>query len=102
MIDVPLPSPSYYYYYYFNDAGQLFYRRIDSSHVMADTLGDEQKFSLAEASKHLYNDERSHLCLVNKYLTPFTCTLEKYFLDTVFTLIDQNNHALVSFFFLGR
>ena len=55
LIDVPLPSPSYYYYYYyyyFNDAGQLFYRRIDSSHVMADTLGGEQQFSLAEASKN--------------------------------------------------
>ena len=98
LIDGPLPSPSCFSF--FNAAGQLFYRRIHSSHVMADTLGGEEKLSLAEASKNLYNNDRLHLCLMSKFLTPSTCKLEtKSFLDTVFTIIDQNNQALVIFFF---
>ena len=96
LIDGPLPSPSCFF---FNATGQLLYRRIHSSHVMADTLGGEEKLSLAEASKNLYNNDRLHLCLLNKFLTLFTCKLEKSFLDTVFSIIDENNHALVIFFF---
>ena len=70
---------------------------------MADTLGGEEKLSLAEASKNLYNNDRLHLCLMNKFLTLFTCKLVKSFLDTVFSIIDQNNQALVIFFFFqGR
>ena len=86
-------------FFFFNAAGQLFYRRIHSSHVMADTLGGEGKFSLAEASKNWYNNDRLHLCLMNIFFTLFTCKLEKSFLDTVFSIIDQNNQALVVFFF---
>lgn len=40
---------------------------------------------------------RLHLCLMSKFLTPWTCELEtKTFVDTVFTIIDQNNQALVT------
>ena len=42
LIDGPLPSPIRFFFSFFlYAAGQLFYRRIHSSRVMADTLGDE-------------------------------------------------------------
>ena len=48
-------------------------------------------------------DDRLHLCLLSKILTRSTCKLEtKSFVDTAFTIIDQNDQALVTlaiFFF---
>ena len=53
-----------------------------------------------EASKNLNVDDHLHFCLVRRFLTPSTCKLEtKSFLDTVYTIINQNNQALVIFFF---
>ena len=47
LINTLLPSPSWFFFSFFYAAGQLFYRHIHSSHVMAGSLGDEYKFSLA-------------------------------------------------------
>ena len=52
LIDGPLPSPSWLFFVFYT-AGQLFYRRIHSSRVMADTLG-------GECSKTLNIDVRLH------------------------------------------
>ena len=52
-----------------------------------------------EARKNLNIDDRLHLCLMSKFVTPSTCKNTKSFVDTVFTFIDQNNQALVIFFF---
>ena len=53
------------------------------------------------ASKNNLNiDDRLHQCLMSKFVTPFTCKLKtKSFADTVFTIVDQNNQALVIYFF---
>ena len=45
-------------------------------------------------------DDCLQVCLMGKFLTPPTCKLEtKSHIDTAFTIIDQNNRALVIFFF---
>ena len=45
-------------------------------------------------------DDRLHLCVMSKFLTASTSKLEtESFLDTVITIIDRNNQALVIFFF---
>ena len=44
-------------------------------------------------------DDCLHLGLMSKFLAPSTC---KSFVDTVFTIIDQNNQALVIFFFFFK
>jgi len=46
-------------------------------------------------------DDHLHLCLMSKFFTPSTFKLEtKSFVDIVFTIIDQNNQALVIIFFV--
>ena len=46
-------------------------------------------------------DDRLHLCLMRMFLTPSTCKLEtKSFVDTVFTIIDKNNQAVVTLILL--
>ena len=40
---------------------------------------------------------------MSKFLTPSTCKLEtKSFIDHIFTIIDQNNQALVIFLFFSK
>ena len=53
-----------------------------------------------EANENLKIGDHLHLCLMSKFLTPSTFKLKtKSFVDTVCTIIDQNNQTLVIFFF---
>ena len=110
LIDGPLPSPLRFYFSFFmllvSCSTDAFIRPVwwQIPWVTSKNLALRSRRRLVK----IWILMIVSICLMSKFLTRSTCKLEtKSFADTVFTVIDQNNQALVTLavsfsFFQGR